>query len=276
MRNSIIFFAGVGAGAYISGRNNPKFVSILLFIIIGIGIGCMPIVVEGISLEKYLLWINESINGIDSIESAGYNMSILGVIWKKYINKKRDFLNNIKKSSFFIGVKKGLEMDLLPKEVLDFLNKPIVRILRFIGGLNVTLFLLIKKDIIFIDMPIFLWYIIMIISFIQFSQMFIINFIKLFYGINKLIWHRKDFEVRNSPINRLASKLVDVIYCFKIGCTVTGGGITILGGTVVWDTALDSAGLNKWFEPYTSKFIRYTLGTGNNNISDYYKLSYDF
>ena len=41
MRNSIIFFAGVGAGAYISGRNNPKFVSILLFIIIGIGIGCL-------------------------------------------------------------------------------------------------------------------------------------------------------------------------------------------------------------------------------------------
>lgn len=50
---TIVFYVS-GGGAYISGIN-PKFVSILLFIIIGIGIGCMPIVVEGVSLEKYLV-----------------------------------------------------------------------------------------------------------------------------------------------------------------------------------------------------------------------------
>lgn len=76
----IVFLSGVGAGAYISGRNNPKFVSILLLLIIGIWIWCMPIVVEGLSLEKYLVWINEGIKGPDSIESAGYNISALSGI----------------------------------------------------------------------------------------------------------------------------------------------------------------------------------------------------
>ena len=37
----------------------------------------MPIVVEGVSLEKYLVWLNEQLEGPDSIESAGYNISAL-------------------------------------------------------------------------------------------------------------------------------------------------------------------------------------------------------
>lgn len=82
-----------------------------------------------------------------------------------------------------------------------------------IGGLSAFLSILIRYKIILIDLPIFVFYTINIIAIIQLLQMVIISIIKFIYGINKLIRHKKDFEVRNSPINKLASISAKAIYC---------------------------------------------------------------
>lgn len=178
---------------------------------------------------------------------------------------KPSFISSLNKSSLYIGIKKGLEMELLPLKVSLFLDKPIVRILRVIGGLSVLLCLFIINKIILIDLPLFLFYILNIIALIHIIQMVIINLIKVVYGINKLIKHKKDFEVRNSPINKLASISIKAIYCWKVGCTVGSTTVGILGGSVLIDNVLDSSGYEKIFQPYIKKGFNTILGTKNQS-----------
>lgn len=181
---------------------------------------------------------------------------------------KPSFISSLNKSSLYIGMKKGFEMELLPLKVTLFLDNPIVRILRVIGGLSVLLNLFIINKIILIDTHIFFLYILNIIALIHIIQMVIINLIKFVYGINKLIRHKKDFEVRNSPIDKLASISVKLIYCWKVGCTVGGSTIGFLGGTIIVDSIFESSGYNKVFQPYIKKGLNIILGTTNQYSED--------
>src|SRR6202012_4293844 len=57
---------------------------------------------------------------------------LLYYLFNKNNNNLYKFLN---KNSIFIGLKKGLLMDTLPPRVSAFINKPLIRILRVIGGI---------------------------------------------------------------------------------------------------------------------------------------------
>lgn len=145
---------------------------------------------------------------------------------------------------------------MLPPKVEVFLNYPIIRIFRVIGGLSVLLVL--SKQFNNFIFP--LNYLIVIFCALQIIQVITISIIKIYYGINKLIYHKKDFEVRNSPLNVYASALGKILYCAKMGCLVTGGTASIVAGGASFDLVLEAAGREKVFIPFLGNLYKSAFG----------------
>ena len=150
----------------------------------------------------------------------------------------------------FTGLKHGWNTPMLPSKVIAFNNYPLVRIFRVIGGLSVLLVLL-KKHLLLL-LP--LQYLILFIAILHISYFVTINLIKVFYGIYKL-W-RGDLNVRNSPLDRLASLGGNLLYCWKVGCYVASSGISLAGASVVADTILEAGGQEKVFTPLLGKGVK--------------------
>ena len=72
-----------------------------------------------------------------------------------------------------------------------------------------------RYDLLSINLSFEIYLIIAIIAIIHLMQIVIVSLIKLVYGLNKLIRHRKDFEIRNSPLNVLATLITNISYFFK-------------------------------------------------------------
>lgn len=129
------------------------------------------------------------------------------------------------KNMFFdilLGIKHAYKLPSLPEPVQKFHNNPLVRIFRVLGGISILLVLshnsfALKS----------LFYIIFPLAFIQFIYIIVINFIKFIYII--YLWTTKKFEVRNSPLNKLASFSVTLISCVKGACVLGLSGGTALG-----------------------------------------------
>jgi hypothetical protein len=113
---------------------------------------------------------------------------------KKKINL---IITNFNKNSIIRGLKKGLIMETLPYNIRNFLELPIIRILRVIGGLCVLFSLLIINKYIIINLPIFILHLINIIAIFQLIQIVVISIIKIIYGLNKLITQPKEFEIKD-------------------------------------------------------------------------------
>lgn len=149
------------------------------------------------------------------------------------------------------GIKLGWNTPMLPNKVISFNNYPLVRIFRVIGGISVVTVLL-KKHLL-------LWwpfqYLVLFIALLHISYFTIINLMKVFYGIYKL-W-KGDLNVRNSPLDRLASLGGNLLYCWKVGCYVASSGLSIAGASVVVDTLLEAGGQEKVFTPLLGKGVRF-------------------
>ena len=101
--------------------------------------------------------------------------------------------SRIQKNSTYLGIKKGLSMSLLPAKVEKFYSYIFIRILRFLGGLCLLLVLTSW----YLELPLMLHNTIIIVGFIQSIQILIICLIKVIYGVYRLKYKSKDFEVRN-------------------------------------------------------------------------------
>lgn len=145
------------------------------------------------------------------------------------------------------GLKVGWNTPMLPDKVIAFNNYPLMRIFRVIGGITVITVLL-KKHLL-------LWwpfqYLVLFIALLHISYFTIINLMKVFYGIYKL-W-RGDLNVKNSPLDRLASLGGNLLYCWKVGCYVASSGLSLAGASVVVDTILEAGGQEKVFTPLLGK-----------------------
>ena len=121
--------------------------------------------------------------------------------------------------SFFnrllLSFKKASNIPILPESITHYYNHIIARILRFVGGIC-TLTTLTSKTTDYTTLN----YIIFSLATIHLLSIFTISMIKIVYGINILIKHKSDFEVRNSPLDSLMTKFTKLAYCWKIGCTV--------------------------------------------------------
>jgi hypothetical protein len=98
----------------------------------------------------------------------------------------------------------------------------------------------------------YLFYIIFPLAFLQFIYIIIINLTKFCYII--YLWRNKKLEVRNSPLNRLASFSVTIISCVKDTCVLGLSGGTALG----MGLGIDELLVNYGREPV----FRDTLGKG--------------
>jgi hypothetical protein len=81
-------------------------------------------------------------------------------------------------------------------------------------------------------------FIVVLFAFLQFLQIIIVFIIKICYGIKKLVCNKKDFEIRNSPLDRFATHIARIIYCAKVGCSVTGGAATTIAAGASFDMNL--------------------------------------
>lgn len=120
------------------------------------------------------------------------------------------------------GIKIGWALPNFPESVNRFHNYPVTRIFRVLGGISILLVLsgsnLAKH---------YLFYVIFPLAFLQFIYIIVINLIKLYYLV--YLWWNNKFQVRNSPLDRLASFSVTLISCIKGTCVLGFTSGTALG-----------------------------------------------
>ncbi len=147
----------------------------------------------------------------------------------------------------WIGIKFSFKLPSLPEVVSKFHNHSLIRVFRVSGGLSILMVL--SKSELALN---YLFYIVFPLAFLQFLYIIIINLIKFCYII--YLWRNKKLEVRNSPLNRLASFSVTLITCVKGTCVLGLSGGTALGMGLGIDELLISYGREPVF--------RDTLGKG--------------
>ena len=106
----------------------------------------------------------------------------------------KDILNSI-----IIGIKKGLNIDTLPIKVRNFIDKPIVRLLRVIGGICLLMVLYNSYNAFYLPLN----YFILVMGVGHAFFFVIITFIKSFYSLHKIIFKKEEFEVRKSPNKKI-------------------------------------------------------------------------
>ena len=151
----------------------------------------------------------------------------------------------------WIGIKFAFKLPSLPESVNKFHNNPITRVFRVMGGISI-LFVLSGSEF----AKKYLFYVIFPLAFLQFIYIIVINLIKFFYII--YLWRNKKLEVRNSPLNRLASFSVTLISCVKGTCVLGLSGGTALGMGLGIDELLINYGRDPIF--------RDTLGKGLDKV----------
>jgi hypothetical protein len=174
------------------------------------------------------------------------------------------FKQKIKENSIFLGIKKGISISILPPKINKIYNSILFRIFRVVGGISLLLVISHK----YLILPDLFHKPILYLGLLQSIQMIFFFIIKLIYGIYTLIFRAKEFEVRNSPLNLLATTLARIIYCAKIGCAITGGAATLLGAGLAHDEILVAAGFNPQFKPFMSDLYKSVY---NSSIMDFYK-----
>lgn len=144
--------------------------------------------------------------------------------------------NKTKLQRFIHGIKLGIKLSLLPPFVESFHNYPLVRIFRVIGGVSIILFL---------STPTwlgnsYLYWTIFFLAMLHFLYIMIISVIKLYYIV--YLWKNKKLEVRNSPLDNLASLTFKLAACIKGACVAGGASATVLGLGFGADKLLEQAG----------------------------------
>lgn len=171
---------------------------------------------------------------------------------------------------FLYGIKLGIKLSLLPKSVENFHNYPLVRIFRVIGGISIILFLYSPEWIGNLENS-YIYWIIFILAMLHFLYILIISSIKICYLI--YLWKNKKLEVRNSPLDQIASLSIKLAACIKGACVAGGASATVLGLGFGADKLLEEAG----YPPFFKKAMGNQLGKiltnlGYNNNNEYLEL----
>lgn len=143
----------------------------------------------------------------------------------------------------FLGIKLAWNLSSLPYSVGKFHNYPLTRIFRVIGGISIILFLSSPN---WIEKGSYLYWIIFIFAMLHFMYILIISLVKLGYII--YLWRNKKLEVRNSPLDHIASLTLKLATCIKGACVAGGAGATVLGLGFGADKLLEEAGYSPIFK----------------------------
>jgi len=163
--------------------------------ICGVWHGFMPIVVEAVSANDFLVWIDSA-----SSDSDTYSSSLFLIIKNKIIKFKKDknnkilefktwFLQKWGKTPVYLGFIKANSIPTLPAKVEQFYSHIFVRIFRVIGGLSCLLVL----TKIYLLLPGFLPLILAILASIHITQVIILLIINFFYGLYIIAFKKEKF-----------------------------------------------------------------------------------
>lgn len=151
------------------------------------------------------------------------------------------------------GVKKGYKTPNLPDHIIEFTNQPLTRILRVIGGVS---FITMMSNS-HLHFPIG---VLIILAF--FSLIFTIYHIYLTYHRIKHIrylFKTGAYEVRNSPVDRLAFLAARAIGCLKGVCESAQPVGLGLGLMITADEILKAADVEPIFTPFIGNALKSIL-----------------
>lgn len=150
-----------------------------------------------------------------------------------------------------LGLKVGWNAPMLPPKMLNIHNHPFTRIFRVLGGISIITFLS-KKYLLFIY-P--FNYIVLLFALLHFMYIAVISIIKLFFGIKVLKSDKLD--VKNSPVDKLASAAGKILYCWKYGCQAGSAGLGLVGTSFLIDSMLEAGNQEKIFTPIIGKGVNF-------------------
>lgn len=155
-----------------------------------------------------------------------------------------------------VGFKKGFLTPTLPENLVKFNSLIYIRIIRFLGG---TSFLILLGRS-YISCPSQYLYIAMFFAFIFTCYHFYLTYLRIKHMIKVL--RSEELDVRNSPLDRLASLGARALFCFKGACdTAQPVGLT-LGLMLGTDEVLKSADRAPVFAPFLGGILNAILPEG--------------
>jgi|SRR5882762_3485967 len=159
----------------------------------------------------------------------------------------------------------------LPAKVENYYKKRLVRIFRFIG--RVSFWMVATNTNFYLQLPKIVHLLCLIVACIHVTHVIIILLIKFFFCLYILIFERKRFEVRNSPLNSYATIISQVLYCLKYGCVTTG---SVFAGDKAYDSLLAEYGRERVtgfnFEDWDPNASSNSVSTSSNSVSKGYSL----
>lgn len=147
---------------------------------------------------------------------------------------------------YILAAQKGLLTPSLPEDILKFQLHPIIRVLRVLGGLS-TLFLITDRVQQY-SLPIYYYVIAMIITFMFFIYHMYITYHRIKH-IRYLLKSDK-LDIRNSPLNRLATICSKILLCAKGACETAAPVGSLLGFMGGVDAVRQSKGHEPIFLPF--------------------------
>ncbi len=167
------------------------------------------------------------------------------------------------------GIKLGWNTPTLPDNIIKFQLHPLIRILRVLGGIS-TVLILTKKSLLF---PSFFLYIFLLLTFMFFIYYTYISYHRIIHMYKTLKSDKLD--VKNSPIDRLSTIAVKVLWCIKGSCDqLPNLGLGLSLGAVT-DQILENSGRKPIFMPFLGSMLNKVIGTDTvNNVYTQRKEAY--
>ena len=152
------------------------------------------------------------------------------------------FIKNIFKRFLNAGIR-AYSIPTLPDNIIKIQSYPIVRIVRFLGG---VCFLMILSEN-YLKFPFYFLYIFYFFALIFTIYHIIITFYRFKHMVS--IFKSDKFDIRNSPLDRLATLGAKALWCLKGACeTAQPLGVT-LGLMISTDAILKDANREPIFTP---------------------------
>lgn len=153
------------------------------------------------------------------------------------------------------GIKLGWNTPTLPDNIIKFQLHPLIRILRVLGGIS-TVLILTKKSLLF---PSFFLYIFLLLTFMFFIYHTYISYHRTIHMYKTLKSDKLD--VKNSPVDRLSTIAVKVLWCIKGSCDqLPNLGLGLSLGAVT-DQILENSGRKPIFMPFLGSMLNKVIGT---------------
>jgi hypothetical protein len=154
----------------------------------------------------------------------------------------------------YTGVKKGLLTPTLPDHIIKLNNNPIIRLFRVVSGISILLILtkglsVLGDGLLYFCVLVFCT----ILAFLFSIYHIFLNYYRIKHIIKVL--KSEELDVRNSPLDRVATLIARIIMCSKGVCDAAAPVGLVFGGMAGIDELRKAKGLDPIFLPKLANLI---------------------